>query len=111
MTYAQTHPKSHLSHHLLPSSEPIPFLLLNLMMIGIVHQPQDHPACLNAPTNSSATEPPAMSHLRHYIISLILDLLMPLPSQSLANLPTIIIQALSLKLKNTAMVWYTLSPQ
>ncbi len=40
-----------------------------------------------------------------------LDVLMPLPSPSLENLPTINIQALLLKSKNTAMSWYTLSPK
>jgi hypothetical protein len=94
MTYAQTHPKSHSSHHLSPSSKPTPFLLLNLMTIGIVHQPQDHPACLDASPNSSATGPSAISCTRQYIISLTFDLLMPLLSQSLANLPTINIHAL-----------------
>jgi hypothetical protein len=84
---------------------------LNLMTNGIVHQPQDHPACPDAPPNSTATGPPAVSCARHYIISSTLDLLMPLPSESLANLPAINIQALSLKSKNTATAWFTLSPK
>ncbi len=87
-----------------PSSEPTPFLLLNLMTNGIVHQPQDHPVCPDAPPVSSATGPCVISHARHYITSSTLELIMPLPSQSLKNLPTINIQAMSLKLKNTAMV-------
>jgi hypothetical protein len=94
-----------------PSSKPTPFLLLNLMTNRILHQPQDHPAHPDAPPDSSATEPPAICHARYCIISLVLDLQMPLPSQSPATLPTINIQAPSLKSKISAMGWCTLSPK
>ncbi len=112
MTYVQSHHKSQSSHWCIPSSKPTPFPLLNLLTNGIVHQPPDHPANPpNAPPISSATGGPAISHIRHCITSLTWDLLMPLPPQSLANLSTINIQALLLKLKNITMKWYTPSPK
>jgi hypothetical protein len=102
MTYIQSHHKSQSSHCRIPSSKPTPCPLLNLMTIGIVHQPQDHPANPDAPPVSSATRCPAISHTRHCITSLTWDLLMPLPPQFLAHLSMINIQALLLKTKNTA---------
>jgi hypothetical protein len=111
MTYIQSHHKHQSSQCSIPSSKPTPFLFLNLMMNRIVHQPQDHPANPNTPPISSATGGPVISHIRHYIISSTWDLLQPLPSQSLANLSMINIQALSLKSKNTATVKYTLAPK
>jgi hypothetical protein len=46
MPYAQSHHKNHSSHCLTQSSEPTPFLLLNLMTNRVVRYPQDHPAYL-----------------------------------------------------------------
>jgi hypothetical protein len=110
-TNAQSHHKNYSSHCLTPSSKPTPFLLWNRIKSGIVRQPQDHPACPNAPPDSSAIEHPAISHARHYVTLLTWDLLMPLPSLPLENLPMINTQVLLLKLKNIAMVYYTLSPK
>ncbi len=103
--------KSHSNYCLSPSSEPTHFLLMNLLKNGIVHQPQDHPACQDTPHNSSAIIPLATFCARHCIISLTLDLqkktCRPNPPQTYPQS----IQALSLKSKNTAMAWYTLSPK
>ncbi len=66
-----------------------------------ITRPSSLPRCS---TRLISNRTPAISHAKHYITSLTLDLLMPLPSPSLENLPTINIQALLLKSKKTAMV-------
>jgi hypothetical protein len=111
MTYDQTHLGSQSSNLLSPTSQPTFFLLLNLITNRMRRPPRDPPSRQDAPPNSSATKYPATFHAKHCITSLALDSQMPLPSQFPVPLPTITIQAPSLKLNNTAMAWCTLSPK
>jgi hypothetical protein len=111
MTSDQTHCGCQPSNQLSPSSKPNQFLLLNQMMNELRCPQTDHPTCQDAPRDSSVTKPPAIFCAIHCIISLILKSQMPLPSLFPTPLHTIATQAPSLKLKNTAMVWCTLSPK
>jgi hypothetical protein len=95
MIYTQFHHKNNLCHCLTPSSKPTTFVKPDDEQDSTpTTRPPSLPQCS---TRSSSTGHLEISHVRHYIISLTLDLLMPLPSPSLENLPTINIPVIEIE--------------